>query len=313
MILINERTPGSSRRHSRRAVLVAIATATATLTGCRSSEQTTPAAQTRDPLPSRGSLAADFRALEERYDTRLGVYAHDTGTGYLVEYRAEERFAYCSVYKALAAAFVLASHPLSALDTRIRFTTEDLVSYSPVTEQRLESGMTLREVCEAAVRESDNTAGNLLLRECGSPKGLEKFLRSNGDDATIMERFETELNSAVPGEVRDTSTPRALGETLRHFTVGNAMPSEKRALLTSWLTGNTTGDELIRAGLPHKWTSVDKSGAGDYGTRNDLGVAFPPDREPIVIAILTSRATQDASYNNALIAEATRLVIKTHP
>ncbi|WP_442791996.1 class A beta-lactamase [Micromonospora sp. NBC_01796] len=259
------------------------------------------------PTPVAG-LGPEFERLESRFGARLGVYALDTGSGRTVEHRADERFAYASTFKALAAGAVLASTSTPELDQVVRYTSADLVTYSPVTEKHVSTGMTLRAIADAAVRYSDNTAGNLLLRHLGGPDGLEQALRGLGDQVTDPERTETTLNEATPGDRRDTSTPRALGTDLRAYALGSALDAEDRTVLTGWLRGNTTGDKAIRAGVPANWTVGDKTGSGGYGTRNDIAVVWPPDGQPLVLAILSSRDKQDAEYDDALIAEAAKVV-----
>lgn len=251
----------------------------------------------------------EFRRLEENFDARLGVYAIDTGTGQTVRYRADERFAYASTFKALAAAAVLDETTDAELDRVVRYSADDLVTYSPVTELHVADGMTLRAIADAAVRYSDNTAGNLLLGQLGGPQGFEKELREIGDQVTDPARYETALNEARPGDRRDTSTARALVEDLRAYAVGDVLEPADRDILTGWLRGNTTGGELIRAGVPEGWVVGDKTGAGGYGTRNDIAVIWPPDRAPIVLAVLSRRDQKDASYDNALIARAAEVVI----
>lgn len=183
------------------------------------------------------------------------------------------------------------------------------MDYSPVTEKHVDTGMTLGEIAEAAVRYSDNTAGNILFHKIGGPKGYEKALRKMGDRVTMSDRFETELNEAIPGDIRDTSTAKAIATNLKAFTVGNALPAEKRKILTEWMKGNATGDKLIRAGVPTDWVVGDKSGAGSYGTRNDIAIVWPPNRSPIIIAILSSKDEKEATYDNQLIKEAAEVVI----
>lgn len=251
-----------------------------------------------------------FAQLEKKFDARLGVYAIDTGTNKTITYRPDERFAYASTYKALAAGAVLQQYSMAQLDEVIHYSKNDLVSYSPITEQHIDTGMSLKEICEAAIRYSDNTAGNLLFHKLGGPSGFEESLRQIGDHVTIANRFETELNEAIPGDLRDTSTPRALATSLKAFTLSDLLPAKKRVILTDWMKGNTTGDKLIRAGAPKGWEVGDKSGAGSYGTRNDIAIVWPPNREPIIIAILSSRDTKDATYNDELIARAAKLVFK---
>ncbi|PRX76051.1 beta-lactamase class A [Bacillus sp. V-88] len=265
--------------------------------------------EAKEKATSHGT-AHKFMQLEKKFDARLGVYAIDTGTNRTVAYRPDERFAYSSTFKALAAGLVLQQNSLDELDEVITYTKDDLVTYSPITEQHVDTGMTLREICDAAIRYSDNTAGNLLLEELGGPDGFENGLRQIGDHVTEADRFETDLNSAIPGDIRDTSTARALATNLKAFTVDDVLPDSKRTILTDWMRGNTTGDELIRAAVPMGWEVGDKTGAGGYGTRNDIAIVWPPNRDPIIIAILSSRDTEDAAYDNELIAKAAKVALK---
>ncbi|MDF2680827.1 MAG: penP [Brevibacillus sp.] len=279
-----------------------------TLTGCSAKGDIPSAAQTKEQTKTEKEVSIDQQLiqLEKDFGARLGVYAIDTGTGRTITYRADERFAYASTSKVLAAGAVLKQNSIEGLEKRMTYTSGDLVSYSPVTKEHVKTGMTLKELCEAAVRYSDNTAANLLFKELGGPEGFQKKLQQIGDNVLIADRFEPELNEATPGDTRDTSTPRALATTLQAFTLGEVLPADKRSILTNWMLGNATGDELIRAGTPKDWVVGDKSGAGSYGTRNDIAVVWPPDGDPIVIAILSSRDTRDAKYDNALIAQAAK-------
>ncbi|WP_396022441.1 class A beta-lactamase Bla1 [Bacillus cereus group sp. BfR-BA-01379] len=251
----------------------------------------------------------EFSQLEKKFDARLGVYAIDTGTNQTIAYRPDERFAFASTYKALAAGVLLQQNSTNKLNEVITYTKDDLVEYSPVTEKHVDTGMTLGEIAEAAVRSSDNTAGNILFNKIGGPKGYEKALRQMGDRITMADRFETELNEAIPGDIRDTSTAKAIATNLKALTVGNALPAHKRNILTEWMKGNATGDKLIRAGVPTDWIVGDKSGAGSYGTRNDIAIVWPPNRAPIIIAILSSKDEKEATYDNQLIAEATEVIV----
>ncbi|WP_107500630.1 class A beta-lactamase, partial [Streptomyces sp. sk226] len=252
---------------------------------------------------------AAFEKLERAFDARLGVYAIDTGTGREVIHNDRARFAYNSTFKALQAGVVLGEYSLDGLDRRVTYTRKDLVANSPVTEKHVDTGMTLKELCDASVRYSDNTAANLLFDHVGGPRGLDASLEKLGDDVTRMDRVEPELSRWVPGEKRDTSTPRALAGDLRAFVLGGALPAAEREQLTTWLRTNTTGDAVIRAGVPENWVVGDKTGTGSYyGARNDIAVVWPPDSAPIVIAVLSNRATKDAEPSDELIAEAASVV-----
>lgn len=301
---------------TRRAVAGALATLVLVpLAACGhggSPASASPTAGKSRPEAATKPFAREFEKLERAYDARLGVHAVDTGTGREVAYRDGERFAYNSTFKALQAAVVLRKYTLDGLDRRITYSADDLIANSPVTEKHVGTGMTLGELCDAAVRYSDNTAANLLFDQLGGPKGLDAALEGIGDHVTRMERYEPELSRWVPGEQRDTTTPRALAADLRAFVLTDALGKGERAQLTKWLRTNTTGDELIRAGVPKSWVVGDKTGTGSfYGARNDIAVVWPPGAAPIVISILSHRGKKDAPVDDELVAEAASVVADT--
>ncbi|RST57455.1 class A beta-lactamase [Siminovitchia terrae] len=292
--------------------LLMLLVAVITLTACVDKDNSTNSlSKEENEVGQTANTDEKFAQLENEFDARIGVYAIDTGTNQTIEYRPEERFAFASTYKALAAAILLQQNYLEDLMEVITYTEDDLVSYSPITEKHVDTGMTLLELSEAAVRFSDNTAGNLLFEALGGPKGFEQALRQMGDNVTQADRFEPDLNEFTLGETRDTSTPRALATSLQAFGVSDLLSDDKRELFTNWLKGNATGDTLIRASAPEGWEVGDKSGAGGYGTRNDVAIVWSPNREPIVIAILSKKNTEDAEYDDALIAQAAKVALNT--
>ncbi|MEU7478132.1 class A beta-lactamase [Lentzea sp. NPDC042327] len=295
---------------SRRVFLTAAAVP---LAGCTASpppqQQTT---STAAPLTTTTTTTTAARheplfALEQKFGARLGVFASCGDR--TVEHRADERFAFCSTFKALAAAAVLSRDV--ALDTVVTYTEAELMKSSQITRRHVTTGMSLRDLCDAAVRYSDGTAGNLLLRTAGGPAELTAYLRGLGDEVTRMDRVEPDITSAVPGDPRDTSTPRALGTTYRALVTGTALPERHRAFLRDLMERNTTGDQRIRAGVPKDWKVADKTGTGSYATMNDIGIAWPPTGEPLLIALMSSKPAADAPYDQALLAEAAAYVAAT--
>ncbi|MEI7031227.1 class A beta-lactamase [Streptomyces pratensis] len=305
---------------SRRTALAALAgLAALPLSGCaRSAPGSAPPAPSDtgtagSALPGSGPsgpASADaltrraFARLERKFDATLGVYAVDTGSGRTVVHRPDERFAYASTCKALLAGAILDRRSLRQLERLVRYGRDVLVSHSPITEKHLGTGMTLRELCDAAVRYSDNAAANLLFRELGGPHGLQDALRGLGDRVTRCDRYEVALSEGAPGDPRDTSTPRALATDLRAYVLGDVLCPDKRAVLADWLKRNTTGDRTIRAGAPDGWQIGDKTGSGGYGARNDIAIAWPPLGAPIALAVLSRRDTENAERRDALIAQA---------
>ncbi|MHC3473322.1 class A beta-lactamase [Streptomyces sp. 7R007] len=255
--------------------------------------------------PAHAGTTDPLRALERAHGARLGVYAHNVRTRRTVVHRADERFPLCSLFKTLATAAVLRDLDRhgEVLGRRIHYTEADLVDGSDHTREHLADGMTVAELADVAIRYSDNTAGNLLLRELGGPTAVTRFARSIGDPVTRLDRWETELNSAEPWRVRDTTTPRAIGRSYARLVLGDVLAPDDRALLTHWLLTNTTSGNRLRAGLPATWTVADKTGGGSYGADNDVGVAWTPDGTPVVIAVQVTKDRQDAELDHALIAQ----------
>ncbi|MFJ4801538.1 class A beta-lactamase [Streptomyces murinus] len=261
--------------------------------------------------PTSGELTD----LERRYGARLGVYARNVRTGQVLAHRAGERFAMCSVFKAFAAAAVLRDEARCApMDKVIHYPPHDLLPNSPRTEENQATGMAMAEVCAAAIQYSDNAAGNLLLRQLAGPAGLTRFFRSLGDEVSRLDRWEPELNTAIPGDPRDTTSPEALARSIERLALGRALAAPDRERFVTWLKGNTTSGARFRAGLPEGWTIADKTGTGDYASANDIGVAWTTRRTPVVLAVLSTKEgkdDKDAPVDEALIAEAARITART--
>ncbi|QES44021.1 class A beta-lactamase [Streptomyces venezuelae] len=293
---------------SRRAVLGTAAAAPVLLSVSGTASAAAPVASA---TPS--DAARRLRALEESYPGRIGVHALHTGTGAVVAYRADERFAIASTFKVLAAAAILRrarEQEPGLLDVLIRYGRDDLITYSPRTEMHLETGMTVRELCDATITYSDNSAANLLMRRIGGPAGVTEFARSLGDSRTRLDRWETDLNTNIPGDRRDTTTPAAMTANLRKLVLGKALHPLDRGQLTRWLVENTTGDKRIRAGVPKEWRVGDKTGSPAYGGVNDVAVAWPPKQAPLVISVYTTRLDPDTPGEDRIAEDITRIAVE---
>ncbi|GAB3363757.1 class A beta-lactamase [Amycolatopsis echigonensis] len=282
--------------------------ALATLASCATPATPDGPAGSAAPVAAKTVAQPDFAALEKAFDARLGVYAIDTGDDREVAYHADDRFAYASTHKVFNAAAIL--HRGDDLTRTVTIRQSDLVPHSPITEKHIGEQISLQSVLDAALRYSDNTADNLMFREIGGPAGLAAEVRRLGDTVTRVDRIEPALNETSPGDVRDTTTPRVWAKDLRAVALDSGLPADKQAVLAKIMRANTTGAHVIRAGVPADWQVADKTGTADYATRNDIAVLWPPHRAPIVLAVLSDRAHQDAKTDDNLIAQAAAAVVK---
>lgn len=260
---------------------------------------------------SMSALPAAFAQLERSNGGRLGVAVLDTNTGERTGYRAEERFAMCSTFKFLLAAAVLhrVDQHEEKLGRALAIPPKPLVGNSPLTEPHAGGTMTVAALCEAALIRSDNTAANVLLATIGGPAGMTSFCRSIGDTVTRLDRTETSLNEARPGDPRDTTSPTAMVNDLKRVLLGDVLVPPSRQQLTTWMEGNQTGLDKLRASLPAGWRAADKTGSNGKNTMNDIGVLWPAGKKPIIIAAYVTQCDGPDSKRAAMLKQIGSLVI----
>ncbi len=259
------------------------------------------------------SEEAQLAALEGKHPGRICVSILDMASGRRIEHRAGERILMCSTFKVLAAGLVLArvDKGKEKLDRRIRYTESDLIGGSPATKARVgDGGMTVAELCAAAVTLSDNTAANLLLASFGGPGAITAFCRSLGDETTHLDRIEPQLNyHDTPEDLRDTTTAAAMLENLRRLLFTDVLSAASRSQLAAWLITTKTGDARLRAGVAKDWLVGDKTGTSDdkAGNANDIAVLWPANRAPIIVTAYCEIPEIAAGERNAIVAEIGRI------
>ena len=255
--------------------------------------------------PAESTMVVKAREIESRLGARVGLAVYDTGRGTSWLYHADERFPLTSTFKAVACSALL--HQVDTgqitLSHTVRVTKSDLLPYAPIMGKLVGQEVSLADTCSAALRLSDNVAGNKVLESIGGPKGLTEFLRSIGDPTTRLDRWEPELNEATPGDPRDTTTPSTIANTLRTLVLGDALSPASRIQLTAWLVADEVGGPLLRASLPPDWRIADRTGAGDHGSRGVIAVIWPPERAPIVAAIFITDTDANMDQRNHSIVE----------
>lgn len=252
------------------------------------------------------SLITAVEQIADELGARVGFAAYDLESDQRWEYQANQRFAMSSTFKTLACAALLhrVDKGEERIDRKVIFSESDLVTYSPITEKFAgRQAMTLSELCGAALTMSDNTAANLILRVLGGPRAITKFAKVLGDDITRLDRWETELNEATPGDQRDTTTPIVMVKNLQKLLLGDALSVESRDQLRDWLEGNQVADGLFRAAVPDDWIVADRTGAGGFGSRSITAVIWPPERQPIIVALYLTETKASFSERNDAIVE----------
>jgi beta-lactamase class A len=275
-----------------------------TIAGCAGPRQVRPSV----------SANAALAALEARAGGRLGALVLDTASGRMTGHHYDDAFAMCSTFKLALAAAVLqqADQGRLKLDTVLPYSQADMVPHAPVTGPNLAKGaMRIIDLAEAAQKTSDNVAANLLMKHLGGPAAITAIFRSWGDDVTRLDRYEPDVNNVPPGEVRDTTTPRAFAWMMaRLLTDDRLLQPTSRDLLTQWMVDTATGMKRIRGGLPASWKSGDKTGTANSANfnnkTNDVAIFWPPARPPVIVTAFyeaDGKYEQTRDSDQAVLAE----------
>nr|CAD6436329.1 class A beta-lactamase [Rhizobium sp. Q54] len=263
--------------------------------------------------PAAADTVAETAAeVEADLGGRVGVLLQQYGEAPAATYRADERFPLASTFKALACGAALSRVDAGEQDLEaiIKYGADDIVTYSPITEKHVGVGMTLGDLCHATITLSDNTAGNLVLDSVGGPSGFTAFMREIGDEVTRLDRWEPELNEALPDDPRDTTTPRAVVTTLERLLLGDVLLPASRRQLEEWMIADQVADKLIRASLPKGWTIGDKTGAGERGSRSIIAIIRPPQGKPWLAGIYLTGSDADMDKRNEAVATVGAAIVR---
>ncbi|HIB4710773.1 TPA: SCO family class A beta-lactamase [Klebsiella pneumoniae] len=247
------------------------------------------------------SIDDTVKQVETTLGAKVGIAVLDTGSQRAWFHRADDRFPMASTSKALTCAALL-DKGQSFMNKEALIKKADLDEYAPVTSGIVGKKVSAADLCSITMRTSDNTAVNKVLEILGGPQAVTAYLRKTGDNITRLDRNEPDLNEGTPGDVRDTTTPRAILETLNKLVLGTTLGSDERKQLTTWLESNEVGDPLLRAGVPSDWRVADRTGAGGNGTRGVIAVMWPPKHAPIIAAIYITQTKATMEERNAAIA-----------
>ncbi len=260
-------------------------------------------------------MQENLAKLEASFDGKIGVFAINTANNDQLQYRAQERFPMGCTSKLIGVSAILKKSMTdkNLLDEKIHYNTTDLVSWSPITKEKVHEGMTVSELCAAAIIASDNSAMNFLVKKMGGLQAMNAFARSIGDDDFRVDNdWPEEAKSGGPDNVYDSTTPAAMAKSLQKLTFGEVLAAPQREQLIAWFKSNTTGNARIRAGVPTGRVVGDKTGTGSYyGTTNDIGIIWPPHCEPIVVAVYFTQNEKNAKPNEAVVASVTRILLHT--
>ncbi len=260
------------------------------------------------------SVEQTIKGLEPSLSARIGVAILDTKNGERWDYNGDQRFPLTSTFKTIACAKLLydAEHGEVNLNSTVEVKKADLVTYSPVLEEKVGQPITLSDACFATMATSDNTAANIVINAVGSPKSITHFLRQLDDQETRLDRIEPDLNEGKPGDLRDTTTPNAITSTLDQLLFGSTLSEASKKKLLGWMVKNQVTGNLLRSVLPVNWGIADRSGAGGFGARSITAVVWSEDKSPIIVSIYLARTEASMEERNGALVEIGRSIFEVY-
>lgn len=270
------------------------------LTGCTTLQN----GQPRHEYPQSEAVTR----LEAKSGGRLGVALIDADGELRFAHRGDERFAMCSTFKHLLAAKLLAGATRGGPSLRqpLAFRREDLPPHSPALERLLKDDAEVGETrlgfaAQYMVETGDNGAANLVLAATGGPVALTQWLRTMGDYVTRLDRIEPAINENALGDLRDTTSPRAMATITGRLVYSDHLSPSYRDWLRQWMIDSPTGQKRIRAGLPSEWRVGGKTGSCG-NAYNEVAFVERPDGTQWVLAVYLDRPQSTADEANAIIA-----------
>lgn len=261
----------------------------------------------------KNHVSQKLHQLEVINHVDIGLSAIDTYNNIYFNFNSNKRFPMDSTSKLMTISAILKRSETDSdlLQKKIFFTENDVKKsgYAPITRKHIKKGMTVADHCDAALVYSDNTAENSLMKILGGPNKVTQFARSIGDEKFLLVRWEPALNSAIPQDKRDTTTPLAMADSVQKLVLGNALGNLQRHYLRDWLKHCKTGKNRIRAGVPHNSIVADKTGTGGYGSIGDIGVVWRQHASPVVLVVYVRKNEKNSHTSGKIIAQITKIVM----
>jgi len=315
------------------------------LAGC---QREPPLTASRTPKLDMDGLNRDVGALARRaLPGVLGAGLMNLESGEHFTWEGDRRFPMQSVFKLPLGAVALAEVDAGRLSlSEILTVTDETLSpfWSPIAQAYpARTTYTAGEMLTAAVRDSDNTAADMLMKRIGGPGAVTAWLESQRIMEVRVDRYERELNMdrlgmasfraawkapaalqaaiatvapakrraatlAYLADPRDTSTPRGMLNLLSKLDDDQLIsPASTRRLITL-LIATTRGQDRIKAGLPRDATFAHKAGSSgaDLGLTaafNDVGIFVLKNRRSYAAAGFLSGSTASQEDQAALFAD----------
>lgn len=306
-------------------------------------------------LPVQAAAASwiegQIKLIAERGGAVIGVCARDVDGTRCIEYQAECRFPMASTYKVAIAGAVLSAVDRGeiVLSEMIDVPRRKQVIEGVVSMMFVHEGMALSliNLLEVMMADSDNSATDLLLERIGGPtkvmqwlealniegiridRTTDRILRDSyglDEDSTNLDVAMRKLaapgfdpasivtyRTAIEADERDTATPRAMTALLVKLASGDLLSVSSTQLLEGMMlrchTQRHAEMQRLKARLPAGTPVAHKSGTL-AGVANDVGWITMPDGRRVAITVFTRYGISPLARREQILEEVGHLIYR---
>jgi beta-lactamase class A len=263
---------------------------------------------------SAADLEKRFAAIAEAAQGKVGAAVELLETKESIRLNGQEHFPMQSVYKLPIAMAVLQRVDVGTLklEQMVQVTTNDFVStrqHSPLRDAHPRGAeLTVSNLLQLMVSESDGTACDVLLRVLDGPESVDRYLRGLGETNVVIDTTEKEMGRNEPTQYRNWATPEGMADLLRLFHEGRGLSAPSQKLLLKFLSETSTFPGRIKGLLPKGTPVAHKTGSSRTideftAATNDAGIVTLPDGRHLVIVVFVSDSKADQATREAVIAK----------
>ena len=263
---------------------------------------------------SQNKLKEHFENIADTIKGNIGISALHIETGESISFNGDKKFPMQSVYK-----FPIAMVMLHEIDNG-KFSLGDTIEinkseyipeagHSPIRDKYSNGAkLTIKEILEYNVSQSDGTACDVLLRLLGGTAQVEKNINDLGVKNMAISTTEMVQVANDTIQYQNWSTPKAMNELLEIFYVGNYLSKESQVLLLEFMSiSNRWFDKRIKGLLPAETKLAHKTGTartynGLTRATNDAGIITLADGSHLAITIFISDSYDSQKKREMTIA-----------
>ena len=241
---------------------------------------------------------------------RVGVAAVHVESAQTASLAGDQALPLYSVVKLPLAVVVLkeVERGILDLDQRVTVRREDVAPGAPGNTERwakVPMSVTVRDLLEFSLVDSDNTSADKLFDLIGGPQVLERRMHALGFRSF---KVETSMKELGRPDRANTGTPEGVGQLLVALQQGTVLKARERTVLFDMMARARTGLKRIVAGVPSGTPVLHKTGTGNNAV-NDVGlISLPGNQGHIAIAVMISGSKLAPRDQENLVAEVARVV-----